>query len=170
MSCLQGRSQFLALVLLLACGCGGENQLAQVSGQVKKGDEPQSDVIVRFRPVASEQPVVPTGEREKKTPFKGMESFGKTDSNGRFTLRLTDNSHSGAYIGDHAVMMFDGKAEIIDSEKEVKPTADEMRQRMKSRDSKPKEPESRIPKKWQQGSERFTVKAGSNRADFDLSK
>lgn len=82
------------LLLLTAIGCGESRKSAPVTGTVTLKGQPVADVIVRFQPSGS-------GTTEQLEV--GMSSFGTTDAAGKFTLRFSDNSESGAMIGDHTV-------------------------------------------------------------------
>jgi hypothetical protein len=79
---------FLALVLT-ACGCGRGPRTVPVSGQVKLDGQPLAGASVIFRP-----------DSKEKEP--GPPSTGKTDAEGRFTLRTVDNQN-GAVVGPHRV-------------------------------------------------------------------
>lgn len=136
------------LSVLVICaalvGCGDNRKSASVTGTVTSGGQPVADIIVRFQPV---------GKGDTSKPEAGMGSYGKTDSQGRFKLLFSDNNSSGAIIGEHVV------------------TIDELTPESEANDDaggigKPEK--SRVPKKWCDGSARFTVTEGSNTADFDL--
>ena len=86
----------LALVIvplfLLSVGCVGPKvQVADVSGTVTMNGKPLELVAVEFWPVAD----------------GGMRSMGKTDKDGKFTLKTDDGLLSGASIGNHKVVLRD---------------------------------------------------------------
>jgi len=75
--------------LPLISGCGGGDQIAEVTGVVTLDGKPLELVAVEFWPEI------------------GMRSFGKTDNEGKFTLQLDDRSRPGAYPGTHKVSLKD---------------------------------------------------------------
>jgi len=89
---------------LLVGGCGGGRQSADVSGRVVRDGKPVANVVVRFQPMVSDN------RRDV-----GMASYGKTDSDGRFRLRFSDNDSSGALIGSHAVIIDDPSEHAADN-------------------------------------------------------
>jgi hypothetical protein len=79
---------FLGLVMT-ALGCGGRVRTVPVSGRVQWNGQPLADARVTFRP-----------DSRERSP--GPPSYGKTDADGRFTLRTVDE-HNGAVVGPHKV-------------------------------------------------------------------
>jgi len=94
---MQRQAMKLAVLLicflaLAASGCGGDSKpkLAEVSGVVKwKDGKPVEGAVVKFHPSSSAGEAAPT-------------SSGKTDSEGRFTLK-TAQRDVGAVVGEHTV-------------------------------------------------------------------
>lgn len=125
-------------------GCGNDRRSAPVSGTVTNDGQPVADVVVRFQPV---------GGGNTKQLEAGMGSYGKTDASGRFVMRFTDDDSTGAMIGDHTVII--DELTPADSEDNDAGGLDEA-------------PTSRIPQKWAAGTVQFSVKEGSNEANFDL--
>src|SRR5262245_22845893 len=82
----------VAAGVLAACGCGGGPKLAPVSGVVKLDGAPLAGAAVQF------QPVSPDGQ----TP-PGPGSYGKTDADGRYSLKTVDRDRAGAVVGTHRV-------------------------------------------------------------------
>lgn len=80
----------LFLPLLAALGCGG--RYVPVSGQITLNGAPLADAYVTFQPVGSPSNAEP-----------GPGSYGKTDAEGRFTLRIVGDDRTGALIGPHTV-------------------------------------------------------------------
>ena len=82
---------FAALLNLGTLGCGSGANVAQVTGVVTLADGKPLDLIhVEF------------------WSDNGPRSWGKTDSNGKFTLKLDDESPvDGAVIGKHKVLLRD---------------------------------------------------------------
>lgn len=78
----------------LICGCGGSDGLktAPVSGQVTMDGTPLAGVQVTVEPVD-----------EAGTDNPGTGSFGKTDEEGRYELRLMTSDEPGAVVGKHTV-------------------------------------------------------------------
>lgn len=79
---------FLGLVIT-AGGCGGGVKTVPVSGQVMWDGQPLADAQVIFRP-------------DSRELNPGPASYGKTDAQGRFSLRTVDG-HNGAVVGPHRV-------------------------------------------------------------------
>lgn len=71
---------------LLAAGCGGN--VSPVSGRVTLDGNPLPNASVIFQPTGSDA---------------GSGSYGKTDADGRYTLRLVSNDKAGAVVGKHRV-------------------------------------------------------------------
>lgn len=82
----------IAAGLLVLAGCGGEHKFAPVSGRVTLNEKPLADAWVMFQPIGA------------KDRDPGPGSVGKTDKEGRYTLRM-DASRSGAVVGKHRVMI-----------------------------------------------------------------
>lgn len=80
------------LVLALVSGCGGGGiEVAEVTGTVTLKGKPLELVAVEFWPVAD----------------GGIRSLGKTDKDGKFTLKTEDGLKDGASIGSHKVLLRD---------------------------------------------------------------
>jgi hypothetical protein len=79
----------LAGLLAVAAGCG-DAKIVPVSGRVTLGDQPVPNATVIFQPLSDEL-----------NPGPG--SQGKTDREGRFTLRLMTGERKGALVGPHKV-------------------------------------------------------------------
>lgn len=91
------QSSFVIFALSVAtsiatCGCGKGISSVPVSGRVTLVGKPLSDVAVNFSPVTG-------GESN------AFASFGKTDSDGRFKLRLAENNQPGATAGQNRVTL-----------------------------------------------------------------
>jgi hypothetical protein len=132
-------------VCAFLAGCGEDRQSSEVTGTVTIDGRPAADLIVRFQPV---------GKGASPKEAVGMGSYGKTDSEGKFRMRFSDNDSPGAAPGEHTV--------ILD---ELTPPGEENNDAGMSTTKVV----SRIPKKWKDGSQRFTVKDGDNEANFELS-
>src|SRR5262245_37730671 len=129
----------LLLLPLLAAGCGPPG-LAQVSGRVTLDGRPLPNAGVNFQPVAK------AGKVEA-----GPGSYGKTDADGRYTLRVVGDDRPGAQVGPHRVEItaFAGTA------------ADDVDAR--------KAPTSLVPARYNRETElTFQVKSGPNEANFEL--
>ena len=140
--------------------------MGTVPGTVTLDGKPLSNIGLLFNPVKSETAQVSAEKQDvakKQTNFTG--SYGQTDSNGKFTLKLADNSREGALVGTHSVTLIEKRPNESpdDDQPKVAPFPDKK--------AKPAPIEApKVPKKWRDGSEKFTVKAGKNEANFDLSK
>ncbi|MGH7201528.1 MAG: carboxypeptidase-like regulatory domain-containing protein [Planctomycetaceae bacterium] len=90
-SCRRSSSSSLFIVVLMACGCGSEEEisLAPVSGTVSLDGQPLPDATVTFAPQTQDL-IAPT-------------SFGKTDAQGQYQLETTHTAESGAVPGQHEV-------------------------------------------------------------------
>lgn len=136
-----------AVFVVLAAGCGGaDRDSAPVTGKVTLKGQPVEGVIVRFQPVG-------TGNAQQLEA--GMSSYGKTEADGTFTMRFTDDDSKGALIGEHTVVI----GELTPPEEENNDAGDLDRPST-----------SRIPPKWTDGSQKYQVKEGSNEANFELSQ
>lgn len=83
------------LVLVAATGCGGGGEsydFAPVSGTVTLDGDPLSNATVTFQP---------TGKDAKTGPG----SYGKTDAQGKYTLKVTTTGDKGAVVGKHRVLI-----------------------------------------------------------------
>lgn len=78
-------------VFLLA-GCGGGPKLVTVSGRVTMGGKPLANATVNFEPVAA------SGGAEA-----GGGSYGRTDADGRYSLKYVLDDRAGAVVGEHRV-------------------------------------------------------------------
>jgi hypothetical protein len=96
------RLKLLPLLLAALLGCGGDGNVAPVSGTVKLNGKPVAGVEVMFQPVASEGVNVP-----------GAAAVGVTDTEGRFTAKLIGEQKPGATVGKNQVM-FSGRAAAED--------------------------------------------------------
>jgi hypothetical protein len=132
-----------ALTLVSSCcfasGCSRvPSGIAPVSGRVTIAGQPLSGATVTFQPLGS--------VAEESAGIGG--SFGTTDGDGRFELRLIDPDVPGAAIGKHAVTITTARLSGGDA-------------------ARPKG--ERAPVAWRDGSQTYLVPAaGTTRADFDL--
>jgi hypothetical protein len=131
-----------ALLLVILAGCGGDGyKVAPVSGQVTLNGKPLAKASVTFSPVASGKNLEP-----------GPSSYGHTDENGRYTLKLMTNDSSGAVVGKH-------KVQVAIMEEERDPSDDRSRPGVKQ-----------LPGKYNSHTKlEFDVPAGGTQsADFNL--
>jgi hypothetical protein len=84
------RRPWLVLPLLLPLGCGGL-KTAPVAGVVRLDGKPLAGAHVNFQPI---------GSRDRPP---GPGSYGKTDAQGRYALRLVSPDQPGAVVGEHRV-------------------------------------------------------------------
>src|SRR5438552_2001233 len=91
----------LVTVALLAAlvgltGCGSGAKFAAVSGRVTLNNQPLEGFAVDFQPISASKDAAP-----------GPGSTGKTDKDGRYTLRSQlDQSQAGAVVGKHQVRIW----------------------------------------------------------------
>jgi hypothetical protein len=78
-------SALIAMLLVLASGCGSEISIATVEGRVTKDGQPQANHWVRFTPVGG-----------------GRAGNGRTDGEGRYELAYT-YKEQGARVGPNRV-------------------------------------------------------------------
>jgi hypothetical protein len=87
------RTTLWTATALLAAGCGGSGpNVAPVTGRITLDGKPLANATVNFQPIASGNNINP-----------GSGSYGKTDADGRYTLRLVDRDREGAVVGNHRV-------------------------------------------------------------------
>lgn len=124
----------IALAASLLVGCGGGPAVVPVSGVVTLDGEPLPEAAVTFQPTAQ------SGASDG--------SYGKTDAQGRYALKLVTNDSEGAVLGKHRVMI-----------SLVKPSTDDSPSM-----------ETGLPTRYNSQSElTFDVPAGgSDAANFDL--
>jgi len=120
-------------VLLLGCGKSGP-KVVPVSGRVTMDQKPLANADVTFSP---------TEPGPNNSP--GLESSGRTDDQGRYSLKVIQDKRDGAVVGPHKVRI----SQIERGETIV----------------------NRVPKSYNQDTKlTFTVPAeGSTAANFDLS-
>ena len=86
----------VVLLCSLLLGCGRTDyEVAPVSGRLLLDGKPAAGYSVTFQPVAAspDETVVGPG------------SYGKTDAEGRYTLRVTTTDRPGAVVGRHRVSL-----------------------------------------------------------------
>ena len=89
------------VVLAQLVGCGGSGfELAPVSGSVTLDGKPLQKATVIFEPKAVEG-----------TVNAGPVSSGRTDAEGKFTLKTPDG-RTGAVVGDHTVKVWTAEEEL----------------------------------------------------------
>jgi hypothetical protein len=133
------RSQLCSAAALLvaagAIGCHGE--VVPVSGRVTLDGKPLADAVVTFQPLGHGKAMATTTTG----------SVGKTDSDGRFRLRLVSPERNGAAVGDHFITI-----SAPPGETDGAPTNDDL-----------------SPLAWRDGSRQFRVPSGGTReANFDI--
>jgi hypothetical protein len=81
----------LAAAAIVAAGCTPSIKSVPVSGRVTLSGQPLADVALNFSPVTG-------GEN-------AYAAYGKTDKDGRYTLRLVENDRPGATPGQNRVTL-----------------------------------------------------------------
>jgi hypothetical protein len=86
-------SRYVLFLVLAAGALGcGQDRYAPVRGRVLLDGQPLADAYVTFQPVGG-----------TNHPNPGPGSYGKTDADGRFTLRVVGENRPGAVSGSHSV-------------------------------------------------------------------
>ena len=134
---LPGSLLLLAISVLPIAGCSpAPKGIAPVSGRVRLDGKPLAGAVITFQPVRGSATADSAG------------SFGHTDAEGRFTLRLVEPDMAGAAVGRHTVTI---TTAAIGPTDESRPTGE------------------RVPVSWRDGSQTFDVPAeGTSAANFDL--
>jgi hypothetical protein len=88
--------------MFLMAGCAPERLTEYVEGVVTLDGKPLADIRVMFEPKSS-------GSRNS-----GVGSYGVTDQQGHFVLRMSNSDVKGAVPGLHTVMLSDKRAELDD--------------------------------------------------------
>jgi hypothetical protein len=136
----------IAVSLLLTTGClvgcrPAAPHAVPVSGRVTLNGEPLVGANVNFQPVSD----------KGSADSVAMGSYGKTDGDGRYQLKLVSPDQPGALVGKHRVSV--STAELENS---------------KSDDGKLRVPE-RVPRRYRNGSFELTVpEGGTDQADIDI--
>src|SRR5262245_38051629 len=86
------RFGLLLLAVSATAGCGQKANVVPVSGRVTVDGQPLANVAINFGPL--------TGGLDG-----AYASYGKTDDNGRYSLKLVDNGRTGAMIGKNRVTL-----------------------------------------------------------------
>jgi hypothetical protein len=84
--------RLVVLAPLLALGCNSGPRVAPVSGRVTMDNKPLPGAKVTFQPIATEG-----------NNYPGVGSYGVTDGEGNYTLKLVDNDRPGAVVAEHRV-------------------------------------------------------------------
>src|SRR5688572_13166163 len=79
-------------ICLSVAGCGRISNVVPVSGKVTVDGQPLANVAINFGPL--------TGGMDG-----AYAAYGKTDADGRYTLKLVDNGQPGATIGKNRVTL-----------------------------------------------------------------
>lgn len=89
------RGSCLVLIpVSLLVGCNSQSvAVVPVSGKVTLDGQPLVGATLSFQPITD----------KSSTNQAAMGSYGKTDAEGKFTLRLIDPDKPGALVGRHAV-------------------------------------------------------------------
>jgi hypothetical protein len=82
----------LLLLPLLLSGCGKSAKVVPVSGQVTLDKKPLANADVTFSPA----------DADAKNPG-ALDSSGRTDEQGRFSLKMIQDKREGAVVGSHKV-------------------------------------------------------------------
>jgi hypothetical protein len=131
------RQLFLAAAVCVVGAVGCQSDVVPVSGRVTLDGKPLASAVVTFQPIGSG----PMAE----TTTAG--SVGRTDSEGRFVLRLVSPERYGAAVGEHVVtisMATEGTNEAAAAE-------------------------ALLPLTWRDGSRQFHVPPGGTRdANFEI--
>jgi hypothetical protein len=80
---------------ILAAGCGPGYGTAPVSGRITLDGQPLAGASVTFQPMA----------KDGISSTLGMGSYGATDAEGRYSLKLIESDAPGAAVGAHRVQV-----------------------------------------------------------------
>jgi hypothetical protein len=124
------------VVCVATLGC--QRHIVPISGRVTLNKKPLAGAVVTFQPLPE--------PRSPRPPATG--SVGRTDDEGKFSLRLIDPDSPGAAIGEHTVTISTATGGSDTTPAKGQP----------------------LPKVWMDGSKRFRVPAGgTTEANFDIS-
>jgi hypothetical protein len=134
------RCVWLAAAAVFLFGCGAGTKIVPVSGIVTLDGKPLANAHVAFQPATS-------GGKS----IVGVGSYGNTDADGKYTLKVADSDQPGAVVGKHRVEI-------------------NLRVESDDRDPKTRPPPKTLPVKYNRQSElQFEVKpGGASEANFDL--
>jgi hypothetical protein len=76
--------------MTLSFGCGGNTELASVTGKITLDDKPLADAFVVFSPTSA-----------------GTTSYGRTSSTGEYEMMFSDRE-KGAWVGENIVRITTG--------------------------------------------------------------
>lgn len=82
----------LVVGLMLLAGCGGGPKLVSVSGRVTMGGKPLANATVIFEPIAA-----------AAGTEAGGGAYGRTNADGRYSLKYVLDDRAGAVAGEHRV-------------------------------------------------------------------
>lgn len=82
----------MAILLADLAGCGRKSNVVPVSGRVTVDGQPLANVAINFGPL--------TGGLDG-----AYAAYGKTDGDGRYTLKLVDGGQGGATVGKNRVTL-----------------------------------------------------------------
>ena len=86
---------FFGLALGVMAGCDSGPPIEYVTGVVTLDGKPLPDIRVLFQPQNQDPELAGTG------------SYGLTDNDGKFVLKLSDSDRDGAVVGMHTVILSD---------------------------------------------------------------
>jgi hypothetical protein len=134
------RASCLAVVALVAVGCGTSVKIVPVSGAVTLDGKPLANAHVSFQPEAAQG-----------IQTAGAGSYGTTDLSGAYSLRVTGTDQAGAVVGTHRVAI------------SLKVESDDRDPRLRS-------PAKTLPDRYSRNSElQFKVEpGGTDKANFEL--
>lgn len=137
------RRLLIAAGMLMLCGCSNEPYaFAPVSGKVTLDGQPLAEAHVSFQPLEGRDP--------------GPGSYGQTNAQGEYALKVVGTDRAGAVVGKHRVAI---SLTTSGPTAKAKPLADI-----------PGAPKERLPAKYNMNSElTYDVpKGGTKEANFDL--
>ena len=136
-------ASLLAGLSLALSGCESPPyKVAPVSGRVTLDDQPLADALVTFQPIGSKT------NASKPNMQPGPGSFGRTDKDGKFSLRVVEPDQPGAVVGPHQVLISTATSNGGDGDRAVG---------------------ERVPRRYRDGKLQFDVPTGgTTEANFDL--
>ncbi|RCS54199.1 hypothetical protein DTL42_03350 [Bremerella cremea] len=86
----------LGILAVGGLGCGSQGNVAPVAGTITLDGAPLEGAAVSFQPIAT--------DKDSMT-VSGMGSYGRTDAQGHYELKMIETDGEGASVGTHRVQV-----------------------------------------------------------------